>query len=225
MFRRRRCRSSTSGFYSDNFHCYLRLFDRCVVSNRTKKIKIKQKHIHSLLKNTWAKAVGVSPSFAYSNVSICASLFDIVHIYLRVLFSMKETQSPPHRSIEKRVFTFRVVAWAQVEVVAVFPFPRDTRRWVASRFARQLERLVLTDTQLARCPLVDNIRRFSHIEIRHLCDSQRQNKRYHRLSTSVSVNRFIWTLSTRRPMEDKPIIDHSSTNLMISIICWLLLVD
>lgn len=55
-----------------------------------------------------------------------------------------------------------------MQIMAVFPFPRDPRCWVTSGLACQLDRLILSNADFARCPLVDNIRRFCHVKVSHL---------------------------------------------------------
>lgn len=62
-----------------------------------------------------------------------------------------------------------------MEIVTVFPLPRNARRWISSGFARQFERFVLADADLARRPLVDNVRRLRHIKIRHLINIKTPN--------------------------------------------------
>lgn len=60
------------------------------------------------------------------------------------------------------------VSSTEVQVVAVFPFPGDPRCGIPSCLACQLERFVLPDSQFARRPLVDNVRRFRHVEVSYL---------------------------------------------------------
>jgi hypothetical protein len=60
------------------------------------------------------------------------------------------------------------VSTGQVQIVTVFPFPGDPRRGIPPGLACQLERFVLPNSQFARRPLVDNVRRFCHVKVSHL---------------------------------------------------------
>ena len=81
-----------------------------------------------------------------------------------------------------QIVTFEVVAWAEVEVVAVFPLPRDLRRRIASCFACQLERFVLPDANFARCPFIDYVRRFGDVKESHLYTTMRHDFNIDKLS-------------------------------------------